>query len=744
MKIGTIYIRLLAVAFLALPCVEAMAETPDSTVVKTSDRGVMLNAESASAPRVINVGLPESESGAIVMVDGMRLGLGLPRGYFHWAGGNSYRKVDAMPLIESIIRYGEVSSPVNTMTKLGGDTSEGVVTARTSSNGLIRFDGWVGGPVRALKGWYYSAGVYVNLDPTSVNAPSCTFVDSKQIFQLNLTRRWKASEFSILYRYSWCGDQVEKLYNTAPFVYNGDGSVSTLNGFRMGYDCYFPADDAVTYMDIRTGEYRDININSFNNRSMHDISLIWETRTEDGWKLGASAHTLMMPRYDMIKGALAGIDLVSADKGFTYSDGTPYAGYVQNRMVKAESFDTWDSEVLLQAEKDFSRHSFSSGLALTYAEQVQETSTFIMAHTAEASPERIYYEGRNAWNLNRNSLYFDAHKFSFSIYAFDRFTLSESVNLLTGIRITPTFNRIHTAARLNGEEKNRRVNGFNLADPNLADLHLLQHNGVNYSVSESLNWSFAPGFRAVAEGFYSMTNKSSTYFKNPTLPSLKAIGNAQARTGVVYAGSNVNLSAILSYITSWNCAGSISVTKQIGGVSETIPWVAEYGIGTPGATLDGTVFFGGFKCHVLFTYQDPRYHNYTNVFTFSDGSTQTIDYTGNQVTGISKVMMEIDPSYKWKDWRVWGSARYYSRQYVSRTNYAYFNGRWETFGGLDWDWRKDLKVSLSFVNLLQQGGVKGSIDIADTIDDESALAGYVMAGTFIRPFQVDLSVTYKF
>ena len=66
---------------LALPTVglTAAVNPADSSAVKRSDRGVMLNAESATAPRVLNVGLPESESGAVVFVDGMKAGQGLPR-----------------------------------------------------------------------------------------------------------------------------------------------------------------------------------------------------------------------------------------------------------------------------------------------------------------------------------------------------------------------------------------------------------------------------------------------------------------------------------------------------------------------------------------------------------------------------------------------------------------------------------------------------------------------------------------
>ena len=94
--------------------------------------------------------------------------------------------------------------------------------------------------------------------------------------------------------------------------------------------------------------------------------------------------------------------------------------------------------------------------------------------------------------------------------------------------------------------------------------------------------------------------------------------------------------------------------------------------------------------------------------------------------------------------RVWASARYYSRQYVSRTNLAYFAGHWETFAGVDWQIVEPLKLSVNFVNVLLQNGAKGSIDVADTITDASLLNGYVMSGSYIRPFTVDFMLTYKF
>ena len=107
-------------------------------------------------------------------------------------------------------------------------------------------------------------------------------------------------------------------------------------------------------------------------------------------------------------------------------------------------------------------------------------------------------------------------------------------------------------------------------------------------------------------------------------------------------------------------------------------------------------------------------------------------------------MLEFDPSYKWKMIRVWASARYYSKQYATRTNLAWFNGHWETFAGVDWQVIKSLKLSVNVVNALFKDGAKGSMAFADTDTDSSKLVGRLMSGTYIRPFTVDFMLTYKF
>ena len=705
-------------------------------------RNVMLNAESASAPRVINIGLPDSANGAVVFVDGLKHALGLPRSQYHWAGGNAYEKVETIDFMEAVVRYGEYSVPVNSRTRVGSDVLSGAFTAASSSDGLIRFDGSLRGPLRGK--WRFALGAYVNYDPTAVNAPSRMFVDQKQIYQASLSRSWDNSSLSMTYRLSLCEDRVDGGYSVAPFVYNGDGTIGLYGGFRLGSDCYMPAYESVRWMDLETGSWKEGDMSKMDRRRIHDLNVSYRKKDLLGWNFTTAFHLCYMAPSNWMKVQLSGIDQASAAMGYTLSDASSYTGKVQNRQ--ALYYDTWtfDPELNVEGTKAIGNHSLKIGTSLAFSRQYESSSTFSFAHTVEASPRRVFKGGDGTWNFNRNSTWMDAWKVQDDLYFFDSWRLSQAMLARTGIRVRGIYNDVYSVARLDGETINTRVEGFNLADPSLAKKHHFQAPGVDYVVSESLNLRIGRRITSVAEGFYSMTPKATTYYRNATLPSLRSIGNAMGRAGFTFEGGWYDVTALASYVTSWNNAAQVNVTKQIGGISETLPWVAQYGIGTLGFTLDASLHRGGFSLHSRATWQNPKYRNYRNEFVFSDGSVSVIDYTGKTVTGISRLMIEFDPSYSWKSYRVWASARYYSRQYVSRTNLAYFKGHFETFAGAQAAFGKHNRINLDIVNVLMDQGAKGSIDIADTIEDAAALQGLVMAGSYIRPFTLVLSYTYSF
>lgn len=85
-------------------------------------------------------------------------------------------------------------------------------------------------------------------------------------------------------------------------------------------------------------------------------------------------------------------------------------------------------------------------------------------------------------------------------------------------------------------------------------------------------------------------------------------------------------------------------------------------------------------------------------------------------------------------------------RHTPTTNALYFNGRWETFGGVTWDVNKYMTVGATVVNFLNQKGASGTINGAELLskDEADKYKNYYMSGTYLRPFTVEFSATFKF
>lgn len=154
--------------------------------------------------------------------------------------------------------------------------------------------------------------------------------------------------------------------------------------------------------------------------------------------------------------------------------------------------------------------------------------------------------------------------------------------------------------------------------------------------------------------------------------------------------------------------------------------------------------FKGFNFHGLLTLQSPKFKDFDLSATFSDGSKGEYSFSDNYTTGVSKVIVELDPSYMFSKFRVWASFRYQSKQYINRTNSLYFKGRWETFAGVDYKLNNHVNFGLQFVNLFNQKGASGSIASADLVTETSQFDHYLMSGSYIRPFTVELATHINF
>ena len=215
--------------------------------------------------------------------------------------------------------------------------------------------------------------------------------------------------------------------------------------------------------------------------------------------------------------------------------------------------------------------------------------------------------------------------------------------------------------------------------------------------------------------------------------------------GLFYNHPLFSLVSKATYIKRDEYRSTVNFSSASGAVERAL---ASYDIETLGWTTDVVATpVKNFNLHLLLTLQAPKYKNYTGTVNFgSTGELVNYNFNDNVVTGVSKMLIEIDPSYQWNKLRVWGSARYFSKAYANLTNSLSFKGRWETFAGANYSINKNLELNVSAINLLNQRGAQGTISGADlyTEDEEKNMDGRILSGTYIRPFTMEFGVKYKF
>ena len=732
---------------IAVPLLGQAQQRDSSAVASADERNVMLDASASAKPRDIPIGLPGETGGTMIMEDGIPVATTWSPiyPYVHWAASSSYANVGLMGIEETALRSGVLGFSVDSHTALGTDQLHGKVSAKTNNDGLIQIDGNLNGAL--TKGWYFTAGVYANLDPTSVHPKHVTFANNTQIYKAGVTHRWNQSEASLLYKLTVNRDGLFGC-DRAPFIYNGDGSISRLNGFHMGRDCYMPADVAFSYMDLETGQLIETDVNDENRRIIHDLTFMMTNRLCGRWSVESRVHLTGSKDMSTVGFSETGIDQITNGRDakgrhITTADGADYSGLMQQRLLFAQHFDFFDMQAQTELIRKSHNRTTNLGLSYWFTYSYANAGNVTIAQTVENNPLRLLNNGQRQWDYNASANYGRGREHFISLFAIDDWHVTPSLNLYYGLRAELFHSNYDIAVNEDGQTNNTRHNGFYIND-GTATVSNHKRTKMNFIGVLRANYQLAPRLFLTGEYLYLYLQRRFDQFRFETMPSEKPYFKQLLRGGISYENEWLHSSAMISFINSRNIGSTQYFTKQVDGVSETQGKNTTYNIGTLGITGDATATLGNFSMHVLATFQRPTYRKFSVPLTFSDGSTEVLDYNGNFVTGMSKVLLELDPSYRIGDWRLWLSGRFYSRQYASLVNNVYFNGHWETFAGVDWTATKQLSLQFSITNLLNQSGANGSIAAANTITDISLLQGYYTAGTFIRPFTVSLSASYKF
>lgn len=721
-------------------------QAPDSTAVNADNRNVMLNAESANKPRVINIGFATGDAGTVVMEDGMLMNyVDYPiYQYHHWAGGNAYASRSLMPVEDAVVYMGHMKAMVDSYSKLGGEKTGGTISLTGSSFGQLKVDAQIGGPL--ARGWYFSAAAYVNKDPGST-MQAFPFSNDMEVYKGALTKRWKGAELSLLYKFSDNRDRGSASF-IGPFIYVGDGSVKQFQNFKLGTDNYFPEDDSISFIDGYTGKPFSTTMYGDDNRKLtHDVTLTFDMDDFHGWKLRSGLHACICPDFkDM---AISGNGMLeikdgknSAGKDVTYADGSPFSGYMQTRTAHFKQDDCLDITGRVVLNRVFGSHDLTVGIDDLLDKQFLHTSSAQFAHTAEADPVRLLLDGVSSWNFNRSTVYIDGVSNDLCAFAMDKWAVTNRFSLQAGLRMGWNHYDVLCAVNLDGKTNNSRHNGFYILSDEVERVPI-HKNGLNMAALLKADWNVTGNLYASGEFMQTVRNRLMVHYFTATVPNQKPLMARLSRAGLQWSGEHMDISSSLSYAESLNGNSNTNASKEVNGNMESSMYLAMASYGTLGFTTEANIHSGGFALHLLCTLQDARYTDYKATVTFSDGDF-TMDYTGKQYPGLSRVLLEIDPSYKSGKWRVWSSLRYMGPQYVNKSNTVKFDGHWETFAGVRYSMSDKCDLALNLVNLLNAKGAKGTISAADTIGKDIDLRGYILSGTYIIPFNANLGMTYRF
>lgn len=761
-KLGMVVLMPLFAFTCAYAQTDKKGNSEGSSSKEEGNRNVMLNASSANGPREIQIGLPSADVNVLEN--------GLPVTYAtnphsvnsNWRSDASLSHVGLLKISETAITTGNIGYAVNSFTQLGQEGFHGKLDYKSNHFGLQEFSLNLNGSLG--KGWYYSANMYQDFDPGTFNIKLTPYQDRTQIYKAALTKLYDKGrgEFTAIYHYSNSHPVYTFATQSAPFIYVGDGSVKEYGKFKLGTTSYLPTDNNIVYRDMRTGELKQTTLYDASDNHSSEVTLMNTYKWDNGltWKI--------IGRYDNAHGAVVyqtpmSLIQVSGNSEYNYVtrgiDGsvTPYTGeYVQTRMSCLNSGDIDELMFTSELSKKFRTSTLRVGINEWYynIDYTSNTTMYDQSVPADGGyAVRLYDANKHDYyfyDFNKNaSEYYKGHENKLALYITHDWDITPKLNVYYGGRIEwQTLNGQNAAVKNANGEYVGRFSDYHIGavapDGTVIKPTALDYDWLNYDLTAAVTYKLTNNFGLTGDFTYIVQHPKFENFAPATMPNTDKISVPLGRAGIYYNNSWLSLTSLFSYISKTNNNSTLNLQHN----GEIMAAPLTYDIQTLGWTTDVVAHpFKGFDLHFLFTYQKPTYKKYETSVRFSDGYVGTINATGNIVAEIPQVLIEIDPNYMiTKDLKIWTSFRYFSKTYANINEAYYFNGHWETFGGVNWQVNKKLSLGCTVVNFLNQTGAKGSIAGAELItkDEAKQYDGHLMTGSYLRPFTVEFSASLQF
>lgn len=755
------------VAMSAASQVYALPSDDSENKEKKEERNVMLNASDANKPREIQIGLPSED---VTVYEN-----GLPAVYSssvhklsaHWRSDASLKGTDLMTPSESAIATGNIAYAVSSFSELGQKEFKGKLNYKANHFGMQNVDLNLSGGIG--DNWLYTACMYQNFDPGSFKLRFTDYADRTQLYHFGITRILNDGKgrVSLLYKYS-NSKNPGNFANAAPFIYSGDGSIKKIDGFDPGMDSYVQRQGSFQYLNTKSGKMETWNMNDGSENHANEIALISQYQFDNGWLWKFNAKYMNAPRANYADYGGSTISKVSEADGYQLSDGSAYSGYIEGRRTWLHVGKVSNALLTTEISKQLNNHKLMIGLNEWYYHLNYYSSSFQWAGTVEAYPRtlsQMYVNPLDPTQTAHRSETFGYNELSpeytkgsenkLALYFTDEWKVSPKFKVFYGGRLeyyrmsaeqisTPRFSGFH----LGNYNTYAAADGSVVATEHSIEAKNVTKDKLNYAATLQLTYNLTRQFGLTADATiatrfpriseYAGTGPTEEQYKRVTIPLI--------RGGIFYKNDWIDLSSMVTYISKSNNIDQQNLTKP--GTTEGKTVLLIYNIQTLGWTTSAEINpFKNFHMHALFTYQKPVYKNYNASVTFSDGQSMGVNANNMIVKEIPQVLIELDPKYDiTKNLNAWLSFRYFGKTYANLQEALYFNGHWETFGGINWNVNKKLSLGVSVINIFNEKGAKGTISGSELITKQEAgkYEGKYMSGSYLRPFTVEFSAGIKF
>lgn len=708
-----------------------------------SNRNVMLNASSATGPRQVPIGIPGLSMDVTIDQDNLPVSYyfwpDLPT--YHWRADASLSHIGLYKLSETGIVNGAVGYAVTSDTQLGGDKLGGTVNYSLNHFGSQQLDMNINGPI--AKGWSFSGSLYQYINPGNFKLGYADELEHTQKYKIALTKKLSngKGDFTFMTQFvksKDLGSITSYLY--APFIYNGDGSVSKIPGVSFGTTSNVQSNGVIQYMDILTGQTKTASLNDANLNTSYarDYTGLFNYSFDNGMKLKVAAKYQNTLTAIMMQIPLSVTQDITADDGYSYyGTSTAFTGNLETMYSLLDKGKLNNFFLVSELTKTDGNHNWRIGLNQLYTHTNWSGNGSFYAQSVSSQPELLTNSTTGTfYGFNSSSEAYKGYENKLAAYFSDEWNITDRFNLNYGLRLE--YQKVNV-----DNLPYARYTGFYLGDNSTGttiDWVNTDKNYLNTVWTASAVYKLTNPFGLLAELDYNQQHSHLEAYAGAEVPPSNTIPISIGRAGVYYNNKYFSLVSAVTYIRKNNFyERRYMVNPDDYTDNQTI--VAKYDVQTLGWTTDvAATPFKNFNLHFLLTLQDPKYKSFQ--FTAFDNN---YDFSNKSVTGISKILMEIDPSYNITEKvRLWASFRYFGKQYANLSNALYFNGHWETFGGADYTLNKYVSLGLNVVNFLNQNGVSGSITGSDLMTDASKYKDYMMTGSYIRPFTAEMKATIKF